>query len=44
MLVDSADRDAVTAPNGALGYLASDRRVRAEPKVCQPETSRSTSR
>jgi hypothetical protein len=42
--VHSPGRAAVTVPNGASGCLASDRRVRAEPKVCLPADRRATSR
>ena len=35
----SPGRGAVTAPNGPPGWLASERRVGAEPKVCLPDFS-----
>ncbi|MDW5323828.1 hypothetical protein [Plantactinospora sp. KLBMP9567] len=42
--IHSPGRTAVTVPNGPSGRWASDRRVRADPKVCLPVEIRSASR
>ncbi len=42
--IHSPGRTAVTIPNGPAGRLASERRVRADPKVCRPAETRATSR